>query len=112
MRLEGGILGRTDDMLVVRGVNIFPSSIEQIIRSFPEVVEFRAIVYQEAELDHFAMEVEDRLNDPARIAKEMQLRLGLNVEVQARAARFAAAIRGKGKAIHRPTMRFGLEAAP
>ena len=35
VRLDGGVLGRTDDMLVVRGVNIFPSSIEQIVRSFP-----------------------------------------------------------------------------
>src|SRR6185436_14266271 len=36
--LEGGVLGRADDMLIVRGVNIFPSSLEQIVRSFPEVV--------------------------------------------------------------------------
>ena len=32
--LEGGILGRADDMLIVRGVNIFPSSVEQILRAF------------------------------------------------------------------------------
>ena len=38
--LEGGIVGRVDDMLVVRGVNIFPSSLDQILRSFPEVVEY------------------------------------------------------------------------
>ncbi len=97
VRLEGGILGRTDDMLVVRGVNIFPSSIEQIIRSFPEVVEFRAIVYRAAELDQLRMEVEDRSNDPARIAKEMQLRLGLNVEVQGVPLGSLPRFEGKGK---------------
>ena len=39
--LTGGVLGRADDMMVIRGVNIFPSSIEQILRSFPEVIEYR-----------------------------------------------------------------------
>ncbi|HUP77589.1 MAG TPA: AMP-binding protein, partial [Pirellula sp.] len=37
VRLENGVLGRTDDMIVVRGVNIFPSSIDAIVRSFIEI---------------------------------------------------------------------------
>jgi phenylacetate-CoA ligase len=82
VRLEGGILGRADDMLVVRGVNIFPSSIEQIVRSFPEIIEFRTIVTTEAQLDQLLVEIEDRLNSPERVAQELQLRLGLNVEVR------------------------------
>ena len=41
--LEGGVLGRVDDMLVIRGVNVFPSSIEAIVRGFPEIDEFRMI---------------------------------------------------------------------
>jgi phenylacetate-CoA ligase len=44
-RLAGGILGRADDMVVVRGVNIFPSAIEGVLREFPEVSEFRIEVY-------------------------------------------------------------------
>ncbi len=40
-RVEGGILGRADDMLVVRGNNVFPSAIEGIVRSFDEVAEFQ-----------------------------------------------------------------------
>ena len=40
-RLRGGILGRADDMVVVRGVNVFPSAIEGVLREFPEVSEFR-----------------------------------------------------------------------
>lgn len=41
--LEGGILGRVDEMVVIRGVNIYPTAVEKIIRGFPEVVEFQVI---------------------------------------------------------------------
>jgi phenylacetate-CoA ligase len=44
-RLPGGILGRADDMVVVRGVNVFPSAIEGVLREFPEVSEFRIEVF-------------------------------------------------------------------
>ena len=39
-RMQGGILGRTDDMFIVRGNNIFPSAVEAVVRSFAEVAEF------------------------------------------------------------------------
>ena len=39
--LEGGIIGRSDDMVIVRGNNVFPSSIEAVIREIPDVAEFR-----------------------------------------------------------------------
>jgi phenylacetate-coenzyme A ligase PaaK-like adenylate-forming protein len=38
LALNGGILGRTDDMLVVRGVNVYPSAVENIVRGFDAVV--------------------------------------------------------------------------
>jgi len=81
VRLEGGILGRSDDMLVVRGVNIFPGAIDDIVRSFPEVIEHRLIVESRGSLDELQLEVEDRLGAPARVAEELKLRLGLRVEV-------------------------------
>jgi phenylacetate-CoA ligase len=80
--LEGGVLGRADDMLVIRGMNIFPSSVEQILRGFADVAEYRLIADKAAEMDVLTVEVEDRLNQPERIARELHLRLGLNVEVQ------------------------------
>jgi phenylacetate-CoA ligase len=80
--LEGGVLGRADDMTIVRGVNIFPSAIDQILRSFPEVVEYRATVGRRGEMDELCVEVEDRLAEPRRIAQEFNLRLGLKVEVR------------------------------
>ena len=81
VRLVGGILGRADDMLVVRGVNIFPGAIDDIVRSFPEVVEHRLTVTTRGSLDVLSLEIEDRLAAPARIADELKLRLGLKVEV-------------------------------
>lgn len=39
--LEGGILGRSDDMVIVRGNNVFPSSIEAVVRELSDVAEFR-----------------------------------------------------------------------
>jgi phenylacetate-CoA ligase len=80
--LEGGVLSRADDMLVIRGVNIFPSSIDQIVRSFPEVVEYRMIAYKAQAMDQLAIEIEDRLQQPQRVADELQLRLGLKIEVK------------------------------
>ena len=80
--LAGGVVGRTDDMIVVRGVNVFPSAVEQIVRSFPEVLEYRMIVSRAEEMDVLAVDVEDKLGRPERIADELQLRLGLKVEVR------------------------------
>ena len=97
VRLDGGVLGRTDDMLIVRGVNVFPSSIEQIVRSFPEVVEFRAIIDKESQLDRITIEIEDRLEQPQRVAQELQLRLGLSVEVRAAPLGSLPRFEGKGK---------------
>jgi phenylacetate-CoA ligase len=41
--LEGGVLGRVDEMVVIRGVNVYPTAVEKIIRGFSEVVEFQVI---------------------------------------------------------------------
>ena len=81
VHLEGGILGRADDMLVIRGVNIFPGAIDDIVRSFPEVIEHRLTVSTRGSLDVMTLEIEDRLDTPARVAEELKLRLGLKVEV-------------------------------
>jgi phenylacetate-CoA ligase len=81
VRLEGGVLGRVDDMLVVRGVNVFPRAIDEIVRGFPEVVEYRVTVSTRESLDELTLEIEDRLDDPGRVARELQLRIGLRVTV-------------------------------
>ncbi|HVU89891.1 MAG TPA: phenylacetate--CoA ligase family protein [Pirellulales bacterium] len=79
--LEGGVLGRVDDMMIIRGVNIFASALDQILRSFPEVSEYRVTARKGGEMDQLFVEIEDHLDKPQRVAEELQLRLGLKVEV-------------------------------
>lgn len=57
-RLEGGVQGRIDDMLVIRGNNVFPSAIENVIRSFPEVAEFRLRCERRGPLSELHIDVE------------------------------------------------------
>jgi len=99
VRLEGGILGRTDDMLVVRGINIFPGAIDDIVRSFPEVIEYRLTVSTRESLDAISLEIEDRLNSPERVARELQVRLGLRVEVTTVPIVSLPRFEGKGRRI-------------
>lgn len=95
--LEGGVLGRTDDMLIVRGVNVFPSSVEQILRAFPEIVEYRVTVHRQNSMDLLSVEVEDRLQQPDRVARELHLRLGLKVDVRCVPLGSLPRFEGKGK---------------
>jgi len=80
--LAGGVLGRTDDMLIIRGVNVYPTSIEGILRELPEVSEFRLTAFRHKEMDELKIEVEDAANDPPRIARLLEVRLGLRVDVE------------------------------
>lgn len=95
--LEGGVLGRTDDMLVIRGVNIFPTAIEQILRSFPEIHEFRITCTRVSEMDQLRVEIEDLLEKPLRVTEELRLRLGLRVDVQCVPLGALPRFEGKGK---------------
>src|SRR5262249_22746707 len=58
LRLAGGILGRTDDMIYLRGNNLYPSALEAILRRFPEVVEYRVEVDQTGALADLQIDVE------------------------------------------------------
>ncbi len=95
--LEGGIVGRADDMMIVRGMNVYPTAIEQILHSFPEVVEYRLTARKHGAMDELIVEVEDHLQQPARIAQELQLRLGLKFEVRCVPALSLPRFEGKGQ---------------
>jgi phenylacetate-CoA ligase len=58
LRLEGGIIGRVDDMVTIRGNNVFPSSIEAILREFDGVAEFRINVETKRSMPHLRIEIE------------------------------------------------------
>lgn len=60
MLLQGGVLGRDDDMMVVRGVNVFPSAVENVMREFPEIEEFRVDAVQREALLELKLTLEPR----------------------------------------------------
>ncbi|MDQ6816384.1 MAG: phenylacetate--CoA ligase family protein, partial [Actinomycetota bacterium] len=55
---EGGILGRVDDMKIVRGTNVYPRAIEAIVREFREVDEFQTLITREGIRDEITLRVE------------------------------------------------------
>jgi phenylacetate-CoA ligase len=58
LRLVGGILGRSDDMIHVRGNNLYPSALEAVIRRFPELAEYRVEVVETNHLAALRVEIE------------------------------------------------------
>src|SRR3954467_9010518 len=82
----GGILGRVDDMLTVRGVNVFPSAIENLVRRFPAVDEFAVEVYQERAMDEMEIQLEVAAPQPDAIcdavARELWVALGFRPRVR------------------------------
>ena len=84
LRLEGGILGRLDDMLIVRGVNVFPAAIEGVVRRFPAIDEFQIEVFRDGELDEVRVLVE--LEDPSGVRPVQEAfreALGIRLQVAA-----------------------------
>ncbi|WP_437229952.1 phenylacetate--CoA ligase family protein [Planctomicrobium sp. SH661] len=58
LQLEGGILGRTDDMVTIRGNNVFPSSLDAVLRECDEVAEYRTTVVTRKSMPHLRIEIE------------------------------------------------------
>ena len=79
--LEGGVLGRADDMLVIRGVNIFPSSVEAIIRELDATAEFRVIATCKDEMEQLAVEIEATPDTANRLRERFRDRLAMRVPV-------------------------------
>ncbi len=80
--LEGGILGRTDDMLVIRGVNVYPTAVEEILRSHPGAGEYRVRVDTSRPLPELRVEVEATRTVADRLAECLRHALGLRVPVE------------------------------
>jgi phenylacetate-CoA ligase len=76
--LEGGILGRTDDMVVVRGVNIYPSAVEEILRRCEGVAEYRVEIRTERTLPELTIQVEPLPGYSAVASLKQRLEAALN----------------------------------
>lgn len=70
-RLDGGILGRADDMIHVRGNNLYPAAIEAIVRRFPQVAEYRIVVDHTGPLADLRIEVEPAAGDGRELAEHV-----------------------------------------
>ncbi|MCQ4848271.1 phenylacetate--CoA ligase [Gordonibacter pamelaeae] len=100
--------GRTDDMLIIRGVNVFPSQIEQVITGFPEIAtHYQIILTTRGPLDHVELQVEtvpDFPIDEVRKIEDLKRRLGvelksnLQVSVEVKIVEPKTIARSEGKA--------------
>jgi phenylacetate-CoA ligase len=81
VKLLGGIQGRVDDMFTVRGVNLFPSQVEDIVRRYPEVVEFVIERRRDRHMDEVSLLVETVGDDFSSERLEADLRQALGVRL-------------------------------
>ena len=77
LALAGGILGRTDDMVLVRGVNVFPSALDEALRSFVEVAEYRVELQTRRAMTEMHVRVEPATSciDGAALARRIQAKV-------------------------------------
>jgi len=89
LALDGGILGRADDMLFVRGVNVYPSAFEEIIRGLGGIAEYRVQVKETAAMIELVVQIEpepaagDGASLAARLERQFHDALSLRVSVTA-----------------------------
>ncbi len=103
--------GRTDDMLIIRGVNVFPSQIEQVITGFPEIAtQYQIILTTKGPLDHVELRVETEPDFPIdevrkledlkkRLAAELKSNLQVSVEIKLVEPKTIERSEGKAKRI-------------
>ena len=85
-RLVGGVVGRVDDMLIVRGVNLYPGAVDNLVRAFDPVLEYRLTVDRTVTPVGLRLEVEiEGDQDSATIVRDLAMRfradLDLSVEI-------------------------------
>ena len=86
IRFPGGVLGRADEMVQVRGVNIYPAAVEGILREEVAISEFQIEVFERRSLWEMRARIEvdegaAAEEVKARVEKILSLRLGIRTEV-------------------------------
>lgn len=80
VKLAGGLQGRVDEMFTVRGVNLFPSQVEDIVRRYPEVTEFLIERRVERQMDEVTLLVEaDEGFEVTRLEADLRQALGVRL---------------------------------
>ena len=84
--LDGGVNGRIDNALIIRGLNVYPATLENIILKFPEVQEFAGRVYGTGTLDELEIQIESTNSNPddtaTAVAAAIRDELGLRAIVK------------------------------
>ncbi len=97
MRRMEKVTGRSDDMLIIRGVNLFPSQIEELILKQPGLSPHYALeISKDGPLDHLTVLVEG--NDAARAGLQHSIKAYIGITVDVRAGTIERSI-GKAKRI-------------
>ena len=105
------IIGRTDDMMIIRGVNVFPSQIEQVITGFPEIAtQYQIMLTNNGSLDRIELQVEPVADFPfdeirkledlkARLHAELKSNLQISVDIRIVEPKSIERSEGKAKRI-------------
>lgn len=81
VKAVGGLRGRIDDMFTVRGVNLYPSQVEDIVRRHPQVVEFVIEHRRVRQMDEVTLLLECAGDGPLdRLAAELRQALGVRID--------------------------------
>jgi phenylacetate-CoA ligase len=86
-RMEGGILGRVDDLVIIRGNNVFPTAVDALLRSFTDVAEYQVEVFTHDAMTEMKIRIEPEEAErgaglPERVARKMQDTLNLRCAVE------------------------------
>lgn len=73
--LDGGVLSRVDDMVVVRGVNVYPSAVEAIVRQFEDVIEFMVEQRKVDAMDEIELLIEISSEASANLIRRLETKL-------------------------------------
>ena len=82
-RARGGVLGRADDMLIIRGVNVYPAAIDDLVRSQIGAAEYEVEIRKDSGLDELLRKIEGADSfDPEHVARTIHQRLNIRVAVR------------------------------
>src|SRR3546814_2792372 len=112
MRRMDKITGRSDDMLIVRGVNLFPTQVEELILQMPELAaQYQLVLTRSGNLDeleivtevrpeHDSLGAEDRNGLAGRLGQAVKGHIGVNAKITVRGAgQIERTVNGKARRV-------------
>ncbi|MBI2849103.1 MAG: phenylacetate--CoA ligase family protein [Chloroflexi bacterium] len=85
---QGGILGRIDDMKIVRGVNVYPTAVENIVREYREINEFQITIARQGPMDEIVVKIEPKPKVPRSSYPQLMKKLSNDLSAAHEGLRF------------------------